>query len=109
MPPRHIRTACAVNSFVHLPRLAFAHGTLLRPAGDHGLPSSTPHPGPAERAREILPHIHRVFRNVKTWMTATHHGVGHDNLQLDVPAEPGGAWPLGCLTNGDVNSACPFI
>src|SRR5712691_4799183 len=37
--------------------------------------------GPAERAGKILPHIHRVFGNLKTWLTGTHHGVGHDHLQ----------------------------
>ena len=37
--------------------------------------------GPRERAAKILPHIHRVFGNLKTWLGGTHHGVGHDHLQ----------------------------
>ena len=37
--------------------------------------------GPAERAGKILPRIHRVFGNLKTWLSGTHHGVGHDHLQ----------------------------
>jgi hypothetical protein len=37
--------------------------------------------GPPERAGKLLPHIHRVFGNLKTWLGGTHHGVGHDHLQ----------------------------
>ena len=37
--------------------------------------------GPPERAAKIMPHIHRVFGNLKTWLGGTHHGVGHDHLQ----------------------------
>jgi hypothetical protein len=36
--------------------------------------------GEAERAGKILPHTHRVFGNLKTWLGGTHHGVGHDLL-----------------------------
>jgi len=28
-----------------------------------------------------LPHIHRVFSNLKTWLQGTHHGVSHKHLQ----------------------------
>lgn len=28
-----------------------------------------------------LPHIHRVFSNLKTWLIGTHHGVSHKHLQ----------------------------
>ncbi len=38
--------------------------------------------GPPERAAKLLPHIHWVFGNLKTWLRGTHHGVGHDHLQL---------------------------
>lgn len=34
-----------------------------------------------ERAERILPRIHRVFGNLKTWLRGTHHGVGHQHLQ----------------------------
>ena len=37
--------------------------------------------GPPERAGQLLPHIHRVFGKLKTWLGGTHHGVGHDHLQ----------------------------
>jgi len=37
--------------------------------------------GTPQRAAKLLPHIHRVFGNLKTWLTGTHHGVGHDHLQ----------------------------
>ena len=30
--------------------------------------------GPPERAGQLLPHIHRVFGNLKTWLGGTHHG-----------------------------------
>jgi transposase-like protein len=30
---------------------------------------------------KILPRIHRVFGNLKTWLRGTHHGVGHPHLQ----------------------------
>ena len=31
--------------------------------------------GSSERAHLVAPHIHRVFSNLKTWLTGTHHGV----------------------------------
>jgi hypothetical protein len=37
--------------------------------------------GTPGRAAKLLPHIHRVFGNLKTWLRGTHHGVGHDHLQ----------------------------
>ena len=37
--------------------------------------------GTPARAGKILPRIHRVFGNLKTWLSGTHHGVGHDHLQ----------------------------
>lgn len=32
--------------------------------------------------RNILPRIHRVFSNLKTWLKGTHHGVGAKNLEI---------------------------
>src|SRR5262245_48920958 len=57
----------------------------------HGWPASTALPnlgyrhrprtqGTPERAAKLLPHIHRVFSNLKTWLGGTHTGVGHDHL-----------------------------
>jgi transposase-like protein len=37
--------------------------------------------GDPRRAAKILPRIHRVFGNLKTWLRGTHHGVGHAHLQ----------------------------
>lgn len=37
--------------------------------------------GVPERAAVILPHIHRVFSNLKTWLLGTHHGVSKQHLQ----------------------------
>jgi len=37
--------------------------------------------GDPERAAKILPRVHRVFGNLKTWLRGTHHGVGHQHLQ----------------------------
>lgn len=37
--------------------------------------------GTPERASKILPHIHRVFSNLKSWLIGTHHGVSIQHLQ----------------------------
>ncbi len=37
--------------------------------------------GDRERASQVLPHIHRVFSNLKTWLKGTHHGVDPKHLQ----------------------------
>jgi len=37
--------------------------------------------GTPERAAKLLPHIHRVFGNLKSWLSGTHHGVGDGHLQ----------------------------
>ncbi len=37
--------------------------------------------GNPKRADKILPRVHRVFGNLKTWLRGTHHGVGHRHLQ----------------------------
>ena len=37
--------------------------------------------GDRRRGSKILPRIHRVFGNLKTWLRGTHHGVGHAHLQ----------------------------
>ena len=34
-----------------------------------------------ERAAKILPHVHRVFENLQTWLRGTHHSVGKPHLQ----------------------------
>ncbi len=37
--------------------------------------------GAPEKAHQLAPHIHRVFSNLKTWLTGTHHGVEPKYLQ----------------------------
>lgn len=37
--------------------------------------------GTPKRAHQLAPHIHRVFSNLKTWLTGTHHGVDPKYLQ----------------------------
>jgi transposase-like protein len=37
--------------------------------------------GGGENAARWLPHIHRVFSNLKTWLKGTHHGVDPKHLQ----------------------------
>ena len=66
-----------IESVAEPPRKKTAYATL--PAlGYHHRPRTQ---GPPERAGQLLPHIHRVFGNLKTWLGGTHHGVGHDHLQ----------------------------
>ena len=36
--------------------------------------------GKAANASQLLPHIHRTFSNLKTWLKGTHHGVGAKHL-----------------------------
>ena len=36
--------------------------------------------GTPERASVILPHIHRIFSNLKSWLIGTHHGVSPQHL-----------------------------
>jgi transposase-like protein len=36
--------------------------------------------GKATNASPLLPHIHRTFSNLKTWLKGTHHGVGAKHL-----------------------------
>ena len=37
--------------------------------------------GDPKRAAKILPRVHRVFGNLKTWLRGTHHGVANKHLQ----------------------------
>lgn len=38
--------------------------------------------GDPKRAEKVLPRVHRVFGNLKTWLRGTHHGVSAQHLQL---------------------------
>jgi len=37
--------------------------------------------GTPENAPKVLPHVHRVFSNLKSWLIGTHHGVSKQHLQ----------------------------
>jgi len=37
--------------------------------------------GDRKRADKLLPRVHRVFGNLKTWLRGTHHGVSNKHLQ----------------------------
>ena len=50
----------------------------LSEMGDRRRPRTQRQP---ERAEKILPRVHRVFGNLKTWLRGTHHGVGHQHRQ----------------------------
>ena len=36
--------------------------------------------GNAKNAANLLPRIHLVFSNFKTWLLGTHHGIGHEHM-----------------------------
>ena len=36
--------------------------------------------GTPENAAKVLPHVHRVFSNLKSWLIGTHHGVSKQHL-----------------------------
>lgn len=38
--------------------------------------------GKPEDAKELAPHIHKIFGNLKAWLTGTHHGVAPKYLQV---------------------------
>jgi transposase-like protein len=79
-------SARALTGFV---KRAVAPATLIltdgwgayAPLSDMGYRHRPRTQGTPERAAKLLPHIHRVFGNLKTWLGGTHHGVGHDHLQ----------------------------
>jgi hypothetical protein len=68
----------------------FAVAAVLRP-GNPGLHHPATHAkaalypgaqGDPRRAGKLLPRVHRVFGNLKTWLLGTHHGVGSAHLQV---------------------------
>ncbi|HEY6652702.1 MAG TPA: IS1595 family transposase [Solirubrobacterales bacterium] len=79
-------SARSLTGFV---KRTIAPGTLIltdgwgayAPLSDMGYRHRPRTQGTPERAAKLLPHIHRVFGNLKTWLRGTHHGVGHDHLQ----------------------------
>jgi transposase-like protein len=55
-------------TYVPLAQLGYRHRPRTQGADPH-------------MAARILPRIHRVFGNLKTWLRGTHHGVSHPHLQ----------------------------
>ena len=53
----------------------------LRVLSGLGYPHSLRTKGRLARADIILPRVHRVFGNLKTWLCGTHHGVDPKHLQ----------------------------
>ena len=51
------------------------------PLSRMGYPRHPTTQGRPARADVILPRVHRVFGNLKTWLRGTHHGVDPKHLQ----------------------------
>ena len=51
------------------------------PLSRMGYPRRAKTQGRPARADVILPRVHRVFGNLKTWLRGTHHGVDPKHLQ----------------------------
>jgi transposase-like protein len=85
----HVIPDASARSLTGFVKRAIAPGTLIQTDAWQGYASLAElgfrHrrriQGTPERAPTILPHIHRVFSNLKAWLGGTHHGVGHDHLQ----------------------------
>ena len=50
------------------------------PLGEHGYDHRPKTQGSAKNAPKLLPRVHRVFSNLKTWLAGTHHGVSPQHL-----------------------------
>jgi transposase-like protein len=79
-------SARSLTGFV---RANVAHGAVVltdawggyAPLSEMGYRHRSRTQGDPRRASKILPRIHRVIGNLKTWLRGTHHGVGHTHLQ----------------------------
>src|SRR6266700_2163394 len=79
----------AARSLTGFVRANVAHGAVVltdawggyAPLSEMGYRHRSRTQGDPRRASKILPRIHRVFGNLKTWLRGTHHGVGHTHLQ----------------------------
>ena len=52
-----------------------------RPLRHKGYDHNRQTQGRGRNAAKLFPRVHRVFSNLKTWLTGTHHGVGQQHLQ----------------------------
>jgi transposase-like protein len=79
-------SARSLTGFV---RANVAHGAVVltdawggyAPLSEMGYRHRSRTQGDPRRASKVLPRIHRVSGNLKTWLRGTHHGVGHTHLQ----------------------------
>jgi len=86
----HVVPDASARSLTGFVKRTVAPGTLIltdawqayATLGDLGYRHRPRTQGAPARAAKLLPHIHRVFGNLKTWLAGTHHGVGHDHLQV---------------------------
>ena len=52
-----------------------------RPLRNRGYEHNRETQGHGTNATKLFPRVHRVFSNLKAWLTGTHHGVGQQHLQ----------------------------
>jgi len=52
-----------------------------RPLRNKGCDHNRQTQGRGTNAAKLFPPVHRVFSNLKTWLTGIHHGVGQQHLQ----------------------------
>lgn len=80
---------CSTDSLIPFVEANVEHGSVVKTDGweSYG-PLDPKHyrhrpkvQGGGENAARWLPHIHRVFSNLKTWLKGTHHGVDPKHLQ----------------------------
>ena len=80
---------CSADSLKAFVEANVEHGSVVKTDGWEGYgPLDPKHyrhrpkiQGGGENAARWLPHIHRVFSNLKTWLKGTHHGVDPKHLQ----------------------------
>jgi len=80
---------CSADSLTAFVEANVEHGSVVKTDGWEGYgPLNPKHyrhqpkiQGGGENAARWLPHVHRVFSNLKTWLKGTHHGVDPKHLQ----------------------------
>lgn len=80
---------CSADSLTAFVEASVAHASVVKTDGWEGYgPLNPKHyrhrpriQGEGKNASRWLPHIHRVFSNLKTWLKGTHHGVDPKHLQ----------------------------
>lgn len=78
----------SASSLVPFVQLAVEPGSVVRTDGWHGYVPLSSHGydhrsstvGSGKNASKLFPRVHRVFSNLKTWLSGTHHGVSRKHL-----------------------------